>query len=56
MFGFVDCIDLLVNYIVLCIDEFELDDLGNIMLIFWLFLVLVEWGVLVVVIFNILFE
>ena len=29
VFGFVECIDLLADYVVVCIDEFELDDPGN---------------------------
>jgi cell division protein ZapE len=29
VFGFLECIDLLADYAVLCIDEFELDDPGN---------------------------
>src|SRR5271156_5697872 len=33
VFGFVECIDLLADYTLLCIDEFELDDPGNTTLI-----------------------
>ena len=33
VFGFVECIDLLADYVVVCIDEFELDDPGNTTLI-----------------------
>jgi hypothetical protein len=29
VFGFTECIDLLAEYVVVCIDEFELDDPGN---------------------------
>ncbi|MCG5433922.1 cell division protein ZapE [Mycobacterium sp. MYCO198283] len=29
VFGFTECIDLLGDYVVVCIDEFELDDPGN---------------------------
>ena len=29
VFGFVECIELLADYVVVCIDEFELDDRGN---------------------------
>ncbi|MET0996644.1 MAG: AFG1/ZapE family ATPase, partial [Mycobacterium sp.] len=28
VFGFVECIDLLAGYVVVCVDEFELDDPG----------------------------
>ena len=33
VFGFTECIDLLADYAVVCIDEFELDDPGNTTLI-----------------------
>ena len=33
VFGFVECIDLLADYVLVCIDEFELDDPGNTTLI-----------------------
>ncbi|MDF2826153.1 MAG: cell division protein ZapE, partial [Mycobacterium sp.] len=29
VFGFLECIELLSDYVVVCIDEFELDDPGN---------------------------
>ncbi len=45
VFGFVECIDLLADYTVLCIDEFELDDPGNTTLISRLLSQLVERGV-----------
>ncbi len=45
VFGFVECIDLLADYVVLCIDEFELDDPGNTTLISRLLSQLVERGV-----------
>ncbi len=45
MFGFVECIDLLADYVVVCIDEFELDDPGNTTLISRLLSQLVERGV-----------
>src|ERR1700753_2809216 len=45
VFGFVECIDLLGDYTLLCIDEFELDDPGNTTLISRLVSQLVERGV-----------
>ena len=44
VFGFVECIDLLAEYVVVCIDEFELDDPGNTTLISRLLSQLVERG------------
>ncbi|HTY28688.1 MAG TPA: cell division protein ZapE [Mycobacterium sp.] len=45
VFGFVECIGLLADYVVVCIDEFELDDPGNTTLISRLLSQLVERGV-----------
>ncbi|PRI16711.1 cell division protein ZapE [Mycobacterium shigaense] len=45
VFGFVECIDLLADYTVVCIDEFELDDPGNTTLISRMLAALVERGV-----------
>ncbi|OHV03942.1 cell division protein ZapE [Mycobacterium talmoniae] len=45
VFGFLECIDLLADYTLLCIDEFELDDPGNTTLISRLLSALVERGV-----------
>jgi cell division protein ZapE len=45
VFGFVECIELLAGYVVVCIDEFELDDPGNTTLISRLLSALVERGV-----------
>ena len=45
VFGFVECIELLADYTVVCIDEFELDDPGNTTLISRLLSALVERGV-----------
>ncbi len=45
VFGFVECIDLLADYSVVCIDEFELDDPGNTTLISRMLSQLVERGV-----------
>jgi cell division protein ZapE len=45
VFGFVECIELLADYAVVCIDEFELDDPGNTTLISRLLSALVERGV-----------
>ena len=45
VFGFIECIDLLADYVVVCIDEFELDDPGNTTLISRLLSQLVERGV-----------
>ena len=45
VFGFIECIGLLADYVVVCIDEFELDDPGNTTLISRLLSQLVECGV-----------
>ncbi|MDT5389376.1 MAG: cell division protein ZapE [Mycobacterium sp.] len=45
VFGFVECVDLLAEYVVVCIDEFELDDPGNTTLMSRLLSQLVERGV-----------
>ena len=45
VFGFTECIDLLAQYVVVCIDEFELDDPGNTTLVSRLLSALVERGV-----------
>lgn len=45
VFGFQECIELLADYVVVCIDEFELDDPGNTTLISRLLSALVERGV-----------
>lgn len=45
VFGFTECIDLLGEYAVVCIDEFELDDPGNTTLISRLLSALVQRGV-----------
>jgi cell division protein ZapE len=45
VFGFVECIELLADYVVVCIDEFELDDPGNTTLISRLLSQLVDRGV-----------
>ena len=45
VFGFAECIDLLADYTVVCIDEFELDDPGNTTLVSRLLSALVEHGV-----------
>lgn len=45
VFGFAECIELLADYTVVCIDEFELDDPGNTTLISRLLSALVERGV-----------
>ncbi len=45
VFGFVECIELLADYVVVCIDEFELDDPGNTTLVSRLLSALVERGV-----------
>ena len=44
-FGYVECIDLLAGYVVVCIDEFELDDPGNTVLVSRLLSELVARGV-----------
>jgi len=56
VFGFVECIDLLGDYTVVCIDEFELDDPGNTTLISRLLSQLVERGVSVAATSNTLPE
>jgi cell division protein ZapE len=56
VFGFVECIDLLADYTLLCIDEFELDDPGNTTLISRLLAQLVERGVSVAATSNTLPE
>ncbi|MGE2727956.1 cell division protein ZapE [Mycolicibacterium vaccae] len=45
VFGFTECIDLLADYVLVCIDEFELDDPGNTTLVSRLLSALVENGV-----------
>lgn len=45
VFGYNECIELLSQYVVVCIDEFELDDPGNTTLISRLLSALVERGV-----------
>lgn len=45
VFGFVECIELLGEYVVVCIDEFELDDPGNTTLVSRMLSQLVERGV-----------
>jgi cell division protein ZapE len=56
VFGFLECIELLANYTVVCIDEFELDDPGNTTLISRLLAALVEKGVSVAATSNTLPE
>ena len=56
VFGFVECIDLLSQYALVCIDEFELDDPGNTTLISRLLSALVERGVSVAATSNTLPE
>jgi cell division protein ZapE len=56
VFGFTECVDLLANYTLLCIDEFELDDPGNTTLISRLLSQLVERGVSVAATSNTLPE
>jgi cell division protein ZapE len=56
VFGFVECIELLGDYTLLCIDEFELDDPGNTTLISRLLAQLVERGVSVAATSNTLPE
>ena len=56
VFGFVECIELLAQYVVVCIDEFELDDPGNTTLISRLLSALVERGVSVAATSNTLPE
>ncbi|WP_372942953.1 cell division protein ZapE [Mycolicibacterium sp.] len=45
VFGFTECIELLADYVVVCIDEFELDDPGNTTLVSRMLSQLVERGV-----------
>ena len=56
VFGFVECIELLSEYVLVCIDEFELDDPGNTTLISRLLSALVERGVSVAATSNTLPE
>jgi cell division protein ZapE len=56
VFGFTECIDLLADYRLVCIDEFELDDPGNTTLISRLLSQLVERGVSVAATSNTLPE
>src|SRR3954470_11036306 len=56
VFGFVECIELLSDYVVVCIDEFELDDPGNTTLISRMLSALVERGVSVAATSNTLPE
>lgn len=56
VFGFHECIELLSAYVVVCIDEFELDDPGNTTLISRLLSALVERGVSVAATSNTLPE
>lgn len=56
VFGFIECIDLLADYALVCIDEFELDDPGNTTLISRLLSALVEKGVSVAATSNTLPE
>jgi cell division protein ZapE len=56
VFGFVECIELLADYVVVCIDEFELDDPGNTTLIARLLSELVARGVSVAATSNTLPE
>lgn len=56
VFGFQECIELLADYVVVCIDEFELDDPGNTTLISRLLSALVERGVSVAATSNTLPE
>lgn len=56
VFGFQECIELLAGYVVVCIDEFELDDPGNTTLISRLLSALVARGVSVAATSNTLPE
>lgn len=56
VFGFAECIELLGDYTLVCIDEFELDDPGNTTLISRLLSQLVERGVSVAATSNTLPE
>jgi cell division protein ZapE len=56
VFGFVECVDLLADYLIVCIDEFELDDPGNTVLVSRLLSELVARGVSVAATSNTLPE
>lgn len=56
VFGFIECIELLGEYAVVCIDEFELDDPGNTTLVSRMLSQLVERGVSVAATSNTLPE
>jgi len=56
VFGFAECIELLADYTMVCIDEFELDDPGNTTLISRLLSQLVQRGVSVAATSNTLPE
>ena len=56
VFGFLECIELLSEYVVVCIDEFELDDPGNTTLVSRMLSQLVERGVSVAATSNTLPE
>jgi cell division protein ZapE len=56
VFGFAECVELLADYAVVCIDEFELDDPGNTTLISRLLSQLVQRGVSVAATSNTLPE
>lgn len=56
VFGFVESVELLADYVVVCIDEFELDDPGNTTLVSRLLSQLVERGVSVAATSNTLPE
>ncbi|BBY08149.1 cell division protein ZapE [Mycobacterium noviomagense] len=56
VFGFAECVELLADYTVVCIDEFELDDPGNTTLISRLLSQLVQRGVSVAATSNTLPE
>jgi cell division protein ZapE len=56
VFGFVECIELLAGYVIVCIDEFELDDPGNTVLVSRLLSELVARGVSVAATSNTLPE
>lgn len=56
VFGFVECIELLADYVVVCIDEFELDDPGNTVLVSRMLSELVALGVSVAATSNTLPE
>jgi predicted ATPase len=56
VFGYLECIDILADYVMVCIDEFELDDPGNTTLISRLLSQLVARGVSVAATSNTLPE